>query len=643
MEDNFSSFVDVARDRGPEGIAAITALVDAAIAAGVGLETIAEKLSEVYDEALAIVEERNQLLISSSQQILDAIDVLVGGVMQGTANTVQFASTAITAAFANMLEAGVPIRDIMEQIGEGVTNIQLRAEELGLVLGEEFQGLTDMMIVFADEGIQRVMDKLAATGDIVEALGNTGRLSADQFHALTSSINSTANQLLDMGLVNDDVIISMQDELQTAFNMQQQYGFSVNATTQAMFDQGLELGVLSDQNMDASSIMIAGFDAMLVALNALITAMGGIPIAFDNWNSSTNATADNFNNQMGTMGDNFNQFANNMTDTYDTTMAGVVDTTTITTAAMDQSWQNSLNNVSDSVESASETWIDSTTTSADVITATWLATADSVGGSLELLGMVAAGVFGDMSDTSLDHADITVDNWREAIDEIRERYNDMIGNLAEPPAIPSGGGGGNNQGIPQFRHGSGSYIDFGTGTRIDVHDDEQIVTRSQGASLANDIGNAIKLAMIRGASKADDIGSAIELAMIRVGSVIELAMSRRAIDKVCCIGGGSALDPGSSDTRIIIQILDELRRREDNRLSDILDELRRNNTNDLLDVLERNNTNDLLDELRRNNSDGLSDILDELKLNTNSFAQVALEMAAFNARINTGRTTSLPI
>jgi TP901 family phage tail tape measure protein len=479
---SFGRFVAVARQAGDVGLEQIKRIVDAARASGVDMAAITAELRKAQQEAFDIIAERAQFIMERVGIVADSILTLIGDASSATAAEIKFAASSMLSSFSMMVSAGMPLAEILGTIGELVTNITTRGEELGLSLGEEFGRLGEMITILSEEKFQRLIEKLDATGAAVQAMGEMGILSIDQFRRLQNVISGTFDSLTEGGLTGVEALASMAPQLQILLNASQQYGFSIKDSTQELIDQGLQMGILSDQNMDSSDIMIAGFTALLEGVNALIVALGGVPIEFNNWNSSMDTTADNFSNQLDTMGGRFDQFADDMNTDYDIAMGDITSSTVIALDVVDEAWQ----------------------TSTDTINAAWMDTSNNVSSSLEAIGIVSIAVFDSVAQTALEQADATTSSWHDAIDDIFDDYNEMIDDLPSPPAIPPGGGGNNGgggaggSGIPQFQGGSNRFLDFGAGTQVELHDREQVVTHSQGASLASQVGSAIQHAMSSG-------------------------------------------------------------------------------------------------------------------------------------------------
>ncbi len=488
MNESFDRFIDIAREMGDAGLEAITKVVEAARASGVGLEDIAIKLKEVYEEAFDIMEERSQLLLDSAEEIISSLNTFVGDATTLMANDVQFAATSVQAAFAAMLEAGMPFVDIVAELGDMFINLQDRALELGVDLGDEFSRLGEVFEILANEQLQNAIDRVQEMGDIVGALGDIGQLTQQQFSRFNNTIANMNVQLLEAGLAGREALSSMAPELQQLLDLSQMYGFVISDNTQALIDEGLQLGIISDQGRTTEDILINGFNAMLEAVNALIVALGGIPVAFENWNTMGDATTQNFNDNMSSMG----------------------DSVTTLTGDMESQWMGTTDSMMGMSDDMAGSWTDTV----QGMEGAYSSATDFITGDAQTLSDDRASIFDDITHTTSDSADMSRDVWertfdglgeygwttrgflRRALDGIPVTFN--VDDINVPPFDTDDEG---------FAHGSGGLRQFGRGTRAVLHGREEVITAAQGVGVAQMVLDVLSDASTGGDIDAVDIAT----------------------------------------------------------------------------------------------------------------------------------------
>lgn len=298
MNDSFNDFVDIAITMGEQGLHAIERLVNEAERAGVGLDVIQQRLRDTWTELSNVIAERNAFVIEQTNTLVDGLITMLGETGSVTRQEIEFAGTSIIQAFGQMLEAGVPVVDIVARLGDTFDLVNSQGQSMGLDLGEEFGNLGELFELLADEKIQRVIERLEGMTAAAEAAANMGLLTTEQFDAWQNRINVTFNRLIEGGASSEVALAALQGPLQSLFNASQQYGFQVDANTQKLLDMALAQGVVTDMGLTQEDILIRGFDKMIEALNRLIQALGGVPIALETWGRS----ADDLNDRMGNLG-----------------------------------------------------------------------------------------------------------------------------------------------------------------------------------------------------------------------------------------------------------------------------------------------------------------------------------------------------
>ncbi len=280
---NFAALVAVARTLGDEGVDAIRRLVDAATAAGVEIEGIADVIRSLVDEALEILARRNAFLIDQASELIRGVELILASTGRASRREIEFTATAVLAAFNAMIAAGAPILDILDKLGAAFDAILERGRELGIELPDAFLRLGEILDVIGSKRITRLLNLLDGVTAATSALGNMGLLTASQFDFFGDSIRRAFRRLMAQGLTAEEALAILAPQLQQLNDLSQQYGFELDRNTQSLLDQARAQGLVVDKGLTMEDILIRGFDRLLMALNALIEAMGGVPIAFEEW------------------------------------------------------------------------------------------------------------------------------------------------------------------------------------------------------------------------------------------------------------------------------------------------------------------------------------------------------------------------
>lgn len=101
------------------------------------------------------------------------------------------------------------------------------------------------------------------------------RLSVEEFDAFDDAATRAIQKLRDENKSNEEIAIAMAPLLQKLVFLQDEYGFSVDGTTQSIIDQANKMGLLEGDFRDANQIMVDGFNKVGDSVNRLIYAMTG--------------------------------------------------------------------------------------------------------------------------------------------------------------------------------------------------------------------------------------------------------------------------------------------------------------------------------------------------------------------------------
>ncbi len=266
----------------------ITGLVRQAMFGNLGAREIEQQLSRVRDKFFDVLGEMNQFLVDQSVAILDGLTQAFGDFATSSAEDITFAEESILQAFAAMSTAGMSVIEIADSLGEMLVSVGNRGIELGITFSDEFSRMGEMMAILARDEVQELIIGFDGVAQSVQAIGNIGLLTAEQVDFFGDSARKVYNQLIAQGLTTAEAIASMGPQWQILNDLQEMYGFALDASTQGLLDQAIAQGVVTQAGLTSNDIMIEGFNRMLEALNELIRVLGGIPIMFEDIGRAAN-------------------------------------------------------------------------------------------------------------------------------------------------------------------------------------------------------------------------------------------------------------------------------------------------------------------------------------------------------------------
>jgi hypothetical protein len=202
-----------------------------------------------------------------------------------TTNTVQSQSAAtavaggILAAFTELQRGGASVTEALAAVSPAVTGLGDQLTRTGLDGGTAFQTLQGYVALAGDAIAGPALDAVGGLGQALAGLNNTGLLTQDMFTGLTGQVTGTFNSLIAQGKTGNDVLHLMQPTLQQIWQLQQDFGYSVDEGTQALLDQAVAAGTVGEkqkpiqqQQLDAANKQIDATNRLVDAIKSLVPA-----------------------------------------------------------------------------------------------------------------------------------------------------------------------------------------------------------------------------------------------------------------------------------------------------------------------------------------------------------------------------------
>jgi hypothetical protein len=180
------------------------------------------------------------------------------------------------AAFGGLLANGVSVIAAIQQLGPGLQHIQEVLAKTGQTpTGPLADLLNYQKIVEANAGI---FELLSGVDDMLVGLANSGLLTQTSFSALGATITQAFTQLTANGVAGSTAMQLMQPQLQKLWELQKQFGFSVDSSTQSLLNQAEQQGIVGAQMQSTEQKILDVLIAIGTALGATIPdALLGLP------------------------------------------------------------------------------------------------------------------------------------------------------------------------------------------------------------------------------------------------------------------------------------------------------------------------------------------------------------------------------
>lgn len=184
---------------------------------------------------------------------------------------------AITGLILLADEFGLKVKEIEEYVQTNMKNAfegyknYIEGEFSSVTIGvfEEMRILQDKI---ADN--QKLVDGVRGLSDTMIGLSNATRLTEEQYQNFETSALDAYNALINQGFSSKEALQIMQPMLERLAFLQQQFGYSIDDSTSALIDQGVEAGLISEDMKSENQLMLDGFDRIVDRLDLIAIGLG---------------------------------------------------------------------------------------------------------------------------------------------------------------------------------------------------------------------------------------------------------------------------------------------------------------------------------------------------------------------------------
>lgn len=220
-----------------------------------------------------------------------------------TAQGAQGLGAAAGAIFGGLLNENVPATEILAQLGPIVTQLDAMFKKAGVDGGAAFGEVLRLSQLLSSEIAGPGIQAVSGLNQVLQGLHNSGLMTQEIFSGVSNQVATTFNDLVAKGSNASDVLKLMQPSLQTIWELQKQFGYSVDAATQSLLNQAVAAGVVgaAHQSIEQQSLDIQ--KQQLDVLNAIAGVFGvAIPTAMTATGAATDALSQKFQRLAGIAG-----------------------------------------------------------------------------------------------------------------------------------------------------------------------------------------------------------------------------------------------------------------------------------------------------------------------------------------------------
>ncbi|MCP5103800.1 MAG: hypothetical protein GY950_10500, partial [bacterium] len=240
----FNNILGEAQRLGTEGTEQMVGMLQAAREAGVEVAEMHEYVNEKLQDGVTSLATYIKSFEGSEEK---------GSKMkEEIAANWEFMQSMALASFKALEEQGYSFVETLGMMQQPLADLGTMAKENGLEVSEGLQRMTNIAVF--NEQNQALMSRIEATRGMMEALGDSAFLTANDFTMFSQQTMAQFDDVLAKSGDQETAMRLVAPALQDLIKYADSYGFAIDDNTQALIDQGVQQGLVSEQTKTDSQV-----------------------------------------------------------------------------------------------------------------------------------------------------------------------------------------------------------------------------------------------------------------------------------------------------------------------------------------------------------------------------------------------------
>jgi hypothetical protein len=247
------------------------------------LAAVEKERAELSAKSTLTEDEQKRLnLLNDQYRALKALAEAGGDVSKVTGDLVitqrqaNGLSDALVGTFSDLLARGTSFKDAIAAVAPSLATLKKSMDASGVGSNEAFDFLSKMANMAADSVQGPLVDSIEGAHKALTGLHASGLLTQSMFTGIVDTAMQAHDEIVNAGGDGDAALAAMQPTLQTIWQLQQQFGYEVDASTQKLIDQAEKAGIVGEKQMSAADRTARSMDKVATILEAMAKAMGVI-------------------------------------------------------------------------------------------------------------------------------------------------------------------------------------------------------------------------------------------------------------------------------------------------------------------------------------------------------------------------------
>jgi hypothetical protein len=191
-------------------------------------------------------------------RIPDALSSLIANAEKSGTSLKNLGTVALT-SFNAMTSSGMSFFDAIQAMQDPLAALREKYKKLGLEADPALKKLFNLAGIVGKN--KELFDSISANKTILEALGNSGFLTADALKAITGNATAYYEKLQKAGMSSGEALRAMAPTLQEIYDYSKAYGITLDKNTLKLIEEAKAAGIVKDK-VDIGTVLTTVNDTL---------------------------------------------------------------------------------------------------------------------------------------------------------------------------------------------------------------------------------------------------------------------------------------------------------------------------------------------------------------------------------------------
>jgi len=204
--------------------------------------------------------------LSQIGRAANGMATLIQNTMVTTQGVADGLTSALDRSFREMVANGMSAGDAISQLSPAILALQADMDASGLTGSAAFDKIRNMALIAASDINGPLLAAVHGSVEAMAGLHNAGILDQEMFVALANQATQAFQQMVDGGADGQAALQLIAPDLQKIWELQQEFGYEVDDSTQKLIDQAIQAGLVGESHRDASQVATKAMEDAAKAL-----------------------------------------------------------------------------------------------------------------------------------------------------------------------------------------------------------------------------------------------------------------------------------------------------------------------------------------------------------------------------------------